>query len=80
MIFSATDPRVRHSSRLSPTFFVAASITSASTRRIPGNKAAHRLLKRFREAIRAELAEIVAAKADIKDELRHFARILARPA
>jgi RNA polymerase sigma factor (sigma-70 family) len=42
--------------------------------------AVHRLRKRFRDTLRAELAETVAANADLEDELRHFTQILARRA
>ena len=40
--------------------------------------AVHRLRERYREAIRAELAETVGSPADIEDELRHLLAVLSR--
>lgn len=40
----------------------------------------HRLRARFRELIRAEIAELVATPAEIDDELAHLIRVLANPA
>ncbi len=39
--------------------------------------AVHRLRKRFREALRAEIAETVAAPGELDDELAHFVKILS---
>ena len=39
--------------------------------------AVHRLRKRFRDLLRAEIADIVADPADIDTELRHLIRALA---
>lgn len=39
----------------------------------------HRLRARFRELIRAEIAELVAGPAEIDDEIAHLIRVLAAP-
>jgi RNA polymerase sigma factor (sigma-70 family) len=39
--------------------------------------AVHRLRKRFREALRAEIAQTVATPGELADELAHFVKILA---
>ncbi len=40
--------------------------------------AIHRLRQRFREAVKAEIAETVPAESDIDDELRHLIAVMAR--
>lgn len=40
--------------------------------------AIHRLRQRFREAVKAEIAQTVPADADIDDELRHLVAVLVR--
>jgi RNA polymerase sigma-70 factor (ECF subfamily) len=40
--------------------------------------AVHRLRQRFREAVKAEIAETVPAQSDVDDELRHLIAVLTR--
>jgi 3-methyladenine DNA glycosylase/8-oxoguanine DNA glycosylase len=40
--------------------------------------AAHRLRKRFREIYREEISQTLADEADVDDELRHLAAVLAK--
>jgi RNA polymerase sigma-70 factor (ECF subfamily) len=40
--------------------------------------AVHRLRERYRERLKAEVADTVASPADVDDELRHLFRVLAR--
>jgi RNA polymerase sigma-70 factor (ECF subfamily) len=37
----------------------------------------HRLRQRYRECVRAEVAQTVATAADLEDELRHLFAVLA---
>ncbi len=39
----------------------------------------HRLRQRFRELLRAEVAHTVTTPAELEDELRHLAKVLAQP-
>jgi RNA polymerase sigma-70 factor (ECF subfamily) len=40
--------------------------------------AIHRLRQRFRELVKAEIAQTVPAESDVDDELRHLVTVLAR--
>jgi RNA polymerase sigma-70 factor (ECF subfamily) len=40
--------------------------------------AVHRLRQRFREVVKAEIAETVPAQSDVDDELRHLIAVLVR--
>jgi hypothetical protein len=39
----------------------------------------HRLRTRFRERLRAEIAELVSSPAEIDDEIAHLIRVLGSP-
>ena len=38
----------------------------------------HRMRARYRERLRAEIADTVASAADVEDEMRHLFRVLSR--